>query len=452
MNICVIGTGYVGLVTGACLAEFGMNLICVDNDRFKIDLLRQGKVTIHEPGLEDLVAKNMREGRLSFSTSIGEGVKSSLVIFIAVGTPSGDDGSADLKHVEEVAREIAQTMDGYKVVVIKSTVPVGTCRRVKQLIKDHQIKSAPFDVVSNPEFQREGSAIEDFMRPDRVTIGAESEQAIAIMKDIYNALYIIETPFVITSLETAEMIKYASNSFLATKISFINEVANLCEKVGADVHHVARAMGLDGRIGKKFLHPGPGYGGSCFPKDTRALSKIAQEKGYSFKILEAVIQVNEEQKRRMIRKITEKVGDLKGKAVGILGLSFKPNTDDMRDAPAITIAESLRSAGASVRAYDPVAMEVAAPLMPEVQMFPDPYSMAESCDALMVVTEWNEFKQLDLERLRGLMRQAVIFDGRNVCDPLVMKRGGFHYRGLGRGYDDARHQDSTRTEFVKASM
>src|SRR5512136_2262058 len=279
MNICVIGTGYVGLVTGACLAEFGMNLVCVDNDRSKIELLRQGKMTIHEPGLEDLVVKNVREGRLSFSTNIEEGVRSSLVIFIAVGTPSSDDGSADLKFVEGVAKEIGRYMDGYKVVVVKSTVPVGTCRRVKQMIKDHQPHPVAFDIVSNPEFQREGSAIEDFMRPDRVTIGAESEQAIAIMKDIYSALYLIETPFVVTSLETAEMIKYATNAFLATKVTFINEIANLCERVGADVHHVARGMGLDGRIGKKFLHPGPGYGGSCFPKDTKAVTDIARERG-----------------------------------------------------------------------------------------------------------------------------------------------------------------------------
>ncbi len=359
MNICIIGTGYVGLVTGACLAEFGMNLICMDNDQQKIDLLQQGKVSIHEPGLEDLVLKNMREGRLSFSTSIQDGVASSLVIFIAVGTPSKDDGSADLRAVEEVAKEIARHMDGYKVVVVKSTVPVGTCRRLKQLIRDHQKNPSPFDIVSNPEFQREGSAVEDFMRPDRVTIGAESEQSIAIMKDIYSALYLIETPFVITSLETAEMIKYAANSFLATKVTFINEIANLCEKVGADVHHVARAMGLDGRIGKKFLHPGPGYGGSCFPKDTRALSKIAREKGYVFKILDSVIEVNEEQKQRMVMKIKEKVGDLRGKTIGILGLSFKPNTDDIRESSSIAIIQGLLSMGAKVRAFDPAAMDEA---------------------------------------------------------------------------------------------
>jgi UDPglucose 6-dehydrogenase len=432
MNICIIGTGYVGLVTGACLAEFGMNLICVDNDRSKIDLLQQGKMTIHEPGLEDLVAKNMREGRLSFSTSIEEGVKSSLVIFIAVGTPSDADGSADLKFVEEVAKEVARSMDGYKVVVMKSTVPVGTCRRLKQLIKDHQVRPTPFDIVSNPEFQREGSAVEDFMRPDRVTIGAESEQATAIMKDIYSALYLIETPFVITSLETAEMIKYAANAFLATKVSFINEVANLCEKVGADVHHVARAMGLDGRIGKKFLHPGPGYGGSCFPKDTRALSKLAQEKGYSFKIIDAVIKVNEEQKKRMIGKITGRVGGLKGRTIGILGLSFKPNTNDIRESSSIVIIQGLLDLGAKVKAFDPAAMDETKTIFPDIEYGKDAYDVAKGADALVLATEWNQFRRLDLQLIKKLLKTPVFIDLRNVYDPDQMKRLGFHYCGVGR--------------------
>ncbi len=432
MNICVIGTGYVGLVTGACLAEFGMNLICVDNDRSKIDLLQQGKMTIHEPGLEDLVVKNMREGRLSFSTSVEEGVKASLVIFIAVGTPSGDDGSADLKFVEEVAKEIARYMDGYKVVVVKSTVPVGTCRRVKQMIKDHQPQPAAFDIVSNPEFQREGSAIEDFMRPDRVTVGAESEQAIAIMKDIYSALYLIETPFVITSLESAEMIKYAANAFLATKVSFINEIANVCELVGADVHHVARAMGLDGRIGKKFLHPGPGYGGSCFPKDTRALSKMAHEKGYPFKVLEAVIQVNDEQKKRMVSKIVEKAGGVKGKTIGILGLSFKPNTDDIRESSSIVIIQGLQELGAKVKAFDPAAMEQTKAVLPGVEYGKDAYDVVMGADALVLATEWNQFRRLDLQRIKGLLKTPVFIDLRNVYDPDQMKRLGFDYCGVGR--------------------
>ncbi len=432
MNICIVGTGYVGLVTGACLAEYGMNLICVDNDSPKIDLLRQGRVTIHEPGLEDLVVKNMREGRLSFSTSIEEGVGSSLVVFIAVGTPSCDDGSADLKFVEEVAKEIARYMDGYKVLAVKSTIPVGTCRHLKQVIKDHQVRPIPFDIVSNPEFQREGSAIEDFMRPDRVTIGAESEQAIAIMKDIYSALYLIETPFVITSLETAEMIKYAANAFLATKVSFINEIANLCETMGADVHHVARAMGLDGRIGKKFLHPGPGFGGSCFPKDTRALSRMAREKGYSFKILDAVIAVNEEQRKRMILKIVEKVGDLRGKTIGILGLSFKPNTDDIRESSSIVIIQGLLEKGANVKAFDPAAMEEAKAILPEIEYGKDAYDVVRGADALVLATEWNQFRRLDLQRIKELLKSPVFIDLRNVYDPDQMKRLGFDYSGVGR--------------------
>jgi UDPglucose 6-dehydrogenase len=432
MNICVIGTGYVGLVTGACLAEFGMNLICVDNDQEKIDLLKQGKISIHEPGLDDLVLKNMREGRLSFSTSIRDGVASSLVIFIAVGTPSHDDGSADLRAVEEVAKEIGRYMNGYKAVVVKSTVPVGTCRLLKQLIQDHQAQPIPFDIISNPEFQREGSAIEDFMRPDRVTIGAESEQAIAIMKDIYSALYLIETPFVITSLETAEMIKYAANTFLATKVTFINEIANLCETVGADVHHVARAMGLDGRIGKKFLHPGPGFGGSCFPKDTRALSKIARERGYIFKILETVIEVNEEQKRRMVVKIKEKVGDLQGKTIGILGLSFKPNTNDIRESSSIAIIKDLLAMGAKVKAFDPTAMEEAKAILPELEYGKDAYDVAKGADALVLATEWNQFRRLDLLRIKNLLKGPIFIDLRNVYDPSQMKQMGFNYTGVGR--------------------
>jgi len=432
MNICIVGTGYVGLVTGACLAEFGMNLICVDNDQPKIDQLKQGKMSIHEPGLEDLVQKNMKEGRLSFSTNLRDGVTSSLVIFIAVGTPSKEDGSADLSTVEEVAKEIGRYMNGYKVVVVKSTVPVGTCRRLKQTIQDQQAQPIPFDIVSNPEFQREGSAIEDFMRPDRVTIGAESEQAIAIMKDIYSALYLIETPFVITSLETAEMIKYAANTFLATKITFVNEIANLCEIVGADVHHVAKAMGLDGRIGKKFLHPGPGFGGSCFPKDTRALSKIARDSGYVFKVLESVIEANEEQKERMVHKIKNKVGDLKGKTIGILGLSFKPNTNDIRESSSIAIIRSLLEMEAKVKAFDPVAMEEARAILPELEYGKDAYDVARGSDALVLATEWNQFRRLDLQRIKDLLKVPIFIDLRNVYDPDQMKRLGFNYCGVGR--------------------
>jgi len=432
MNICVIGTGYVGLVTGVCLAEFGMNLICVDSDRDKIEFLKEGKVPIYEPGLEDLMKKNAKEGRLRFSTSVSEGVASSLVIFIAVGTPSRDDGSADLSAVEGVAREIAEHMDGYKVVVVKSTVPVGTCRRLKKLIQDHQARPTPFDIVSNPEFQREGSAVEDFLRPDRVTIGAESEQAVAILKDIYSALYLIETPLVITSLETAEMIKYAANAFLATKVTFINEIANLCEYAGADVHHVAKAMGLDGRIGKKFLHPGPGYGGSCFPKDTRALAQMGHEKGYPLKLLRSVIEVNEEQRQRMVQKISLKVGDLKGKVIGVLGLSFKPNTDDIRESSAVTIIEGLLEKGARVKAFDPAAMDEARRVLPGIAYGKDAYDVAEGCDALVLVTEWNQFRRLDLQRIKSLLRKPVFIDLRNVYEPDQMKQLGFDYDCVGR--------------------
>ncbi|OGP75246.1 MAG: UDP-glucose 6-dehydrogenase [Deltaproteobacteria bacterium RBG_16_49_23] len=432
MNICIIGTGYVGLVTGACMAEFGMNLICMDKDVQKIDLLKQGKMTIYEPGLENLVTKSMREGRLRFSSSIEEGIKSSLVIFIAVGTPPREDGSADLRFVEEVAKEIARWMDGYKVVVMKSTVPVGTARWLKELIQKHQLQAGPFDVVSNPEFLREGSAIEDFMRPDRVIIGAESEQAVAIMKDIYSALYLIDTPFILTSLESAEMIKYATNAFLATKVTFINEIANLCEKVGADVHHVAKAMGLDGRIGKKFLHPGPGYGGSCFPKDTRALSKIAREKGYTFRILDSVIQANEDQKQRMVHKIKDMVGDLREKRIGILGLSFKPNTNDIRESSSIAIIRGLLEMGAKVKVFDPAAMEEAKAALPGVEYGEDAYDAVSGADALVLATEWNQFRRLDLIRIKAILKQPIFIDLRNVYDPAHMKRLGFHYCGVGR--------------------
>lgn len=432
MNICVIGTGYVGLVTGACLAEFGMNLICVDNDCPKIELLKEGKIPIYEPGLDHLVMKGTKEGRLRFSSNLEEGIRSSLVIFIAVGTPPREDGSADLRFVEEVAREIALRIEGYKVIVMKSTVPVGTARWVKGLIQSAQPKPIPFDIVSNPEFLREGSAINDFMRPDRVVIGAESEQALAIMKDIYSALYLIETPFILTTLESAEMIKYATNSFLATKVTFINEIANLCEKVGADVHHVAKAMGLDGRIGKKFLHPGPGYGGSCFPKDTRALSRIAREKGYTFRILDSVIEANEFQKERMVDKIREMVGDLRGKKIAILGLSFKPNTNDIRESSSIVIIQRLLALGAKVKAFDPAAMEEARKILPEVEYGKDAYDVVSGGDAVVLVTEWNQFRRLDLSRIKALLKEPVFIDLRNVYDPDHMKRLGFRYCGVGR--------------------
>jgi len=420
------------LVTGTCLAEFGMNLTCVDNDVAKVRDLNDGRIPIFEPGLEDLIRKNVAQGRLKFTTALKDVVRSSLVIFITVGTPPNQDGSSDLRYVESVAKEIAQCMNGYKVVVLKSTVPIGTSRWVKEIIRSHQKRPVPFDIVCNPEFQREGSAIEDFMRPDRVTLGAESEQAVAIMEDIYSALYLNETPFVITNLETAEMIKYASNAFLATKVSFINEIANICEKVGADVHHVARAMGLDGRIGRKFLHPGPGFGGSCFPKDTRALVAMAEERGEKLGVIQAVIEANDRQKMRMGDKIRQMVGDLKGKTIGVLGLSFKPNTDDIRESASITIIEELQGSGARIKTYDPAAMGVARTVLKGVEFCSDPYETALNCDALVLVTEWNEFRRLDLTQIKRNLKQPIFIDLRNVYEPSQMKDMGFEYCGVGR--------------------
>jgi UDPglucose 6-dehydrogenase len=432
MNICIVGTGYVGLVTGTCLAEFGMNSICIDTDSSKIAMLSKGKIPFYEPGLEILVEKNVAQGRLRFSREIKEGVQSSLVIFIAVGTPANDDGTVDLRYVEEVAEEIAKHMNGYKVVVVKSTVPVGTCQQIKAIIREKRPEAYNFDVVSNPEFQREGSAIEDFMRPDRVTIGAESEQAIAIMMDIYSALYLNETPFVVTNLETAEMIKYAANAFLATKITFINEMATLCEKVGADVHFVARAMGLDGRIGRKFLHPGPGYGGSCFPKDTLALLNIGRQRGCDLKLVDSVIKANEEQRLRMVEKIRGMVGELRGKIIGILGISFKPNTSDIRESSSIIIIQRLQAEGAKIKAYDPAAMDEAKAILRDIHYCADPYEVAEGCDALVLLTEWNQFRRLDLDRLKKLMKTPIFVDLRNVYDPGKMREAGFQYCGVGR--------------------
>lgn len=433
MNICVVGVGYVGLVTGACFAEFGLRVSCVDKDAAKIDMLNHGKVPIYEPGLSELTEKNAREGRLSFSTDIKQNVRNALVIFIAVGTPSDQHGGADLKYVQEVARAIGQTMNGYKVVVTKSTVPVGTGRMIETIIKENQSEPCAFDVVSNPEFLREGSAIEDFMRPNRVVLGAESEQAVAILKDLYNPLYLIETPFVITDVATAEMIKYASNAFLATKISFINEMSAICERVGADVHKVARGMGLDGRIGRKFLHPGPGFGGSCFPKDTRAISQIAKKHGYEFKIVDAVIRVNEERPAMMTEKIVSAVGgDLDGKAIGVLGLTFKPNTDDMRESPAIPIIKGLKEKGAKIQAYDPAGIEEAKRYLSDIDYKKDLYAVAEGADALVLCTEWNEFRNMDWDRVKKLMRQPIVVDLRNIYDPQRMRALGFQYTSVGR--------------------
>ena len=439
MRIAVIGTGYVGLVTGACLAEFGMFVTCVDIDEKKIERLKKGEIPIYEPGLDDIVAKNIKEGRLNFTTNTAEAVRNNLVIFIAVGTPSGEDGSADLRYVDQVARDIASNLNGYKVIVNKSTVPVGTGQRVKNIVKSIAGENSRFDVVSNPEFLREGAAVNDFLRPDRIVIGAESEEAIAIMKDVYSAHYLNEAPFVITNIETAEMIKYASNAFLALKVTFINEVANLCEYVGADVHKVAKAMGMDGRIGPKFLHPGPGYGGSCFPKDTRALSYIAKSKGYNFQILDTVIKVNEEQKVRMGDKILRLLGAqknenaLKDHTFAILGLAFKPNTDDMRESPSITIINELLKLGAKINVFDPEAMQNAKEYFGNsVNYTKGEYESVKDTDCLVIVTEWNQFRKLDMEKIKSLMRQPNLADLRNIYDPNKMRALGFNYTSVGR--------------------
>jgi UDPglucose 6-dehydrogenase len=434
MNVCVVGTGYVGLVTGTCFAEFGVNVVCVDKDRKKIEMLNNGHIPIYEPGLEELIKKNEKDGRLSFSTDVDKGIKDSIVIFIAVGTPPKDDGSADLSYVEDVAGSIARNLNGYKVIVTKSTVPVGTGERIKKIILEKNKKQADFDIVSNPEFLREGSAIEDFMRPNRVVIGAESERAVEIMKELYRPLYLIETPFVVTNVASSEMIKYASNAFLATKISFINEIANICERVGADVHAVAKGMGLDNRIGSKFLHPGPGYGGSCFPKDTQAIVQIARENNYIFEVVEAVVNVNKRQKERMLEKIINTVGEIKGKTIGVLGLSFKPNTDDMRDAPSIDIIKGLLKNGAKVKAYDPVAMDEARKVFNNnIEYCKDSYDAINGSDAIVLITEWNQFRNLDMIKIKSLLKSPIIIDLRNVYDPLKMKELGYKYDCVGRG-------------------
>lgn len=432
MNICVVGTGYVGLVTGACFAEFGLKVICVDKDVKKIRDLSNARIPIFEPGLEELVKRNIKDERLSFSTDLADAVRKSLAIFIAVGTPSREDGSADLSYVEAVAQSIAENMNGYKIIITKSTVPVGTGERIRKIIGEKQKEKNDFDIVSNPEFLREGAAIEDFMRPNRVVIGAESDQAIAIMKDLYSPLYLIETPFVITDIKTAEMIKYASNAFLATKVSFINEIANICERVGADVHMVARGMGLDKRIGPKFLHPGPGYGGSCFPKDTQAIVNIAKEHTYDFEIVKAVIKVNEKQRMLMVEKIKKAIGDLKDKMVGILGLSFKPNTDDMREAPSVSIIRGLQKEGAKIRAFDPAAMDEAKKFLSDVEYCSDPYEVANNSDALVILTEWNQFRNLDIDKIRDLLKRPILIDMKNIYDPKKIKAAGIRYTGVGR--------------------
>lgn len=432
MHIAVIGTGYVGLVTGACFAEFGVEVTCVDVDKEKIDKLNQGIIPIYEPGLDKIVEKNVKAGRLHFTTEIKPAVEQALVIFLAVGTPPKEDGSPDMSYYGQAAKDIAEAMNGYKVLVTKSTVPVGTGKWLRDFVSNNQKVKTNFGVASNPEFLREGAAIEDFMRPDRVVIGSNEDDAIAVMKDLYRPLYLIETPIVITSLEAAELIKYAANAFLATKITFINEVANLCDAIGCDVHDVARGMGMDKRIGSKFLHPGPGYGGSCFPKDTRALTTVADQYQVETLIVDAVIEANERQRRAMIPKIEKLVGDLKDKKIGVLGLSFKPETDDMRESPATDIIKEMVSRGAHIRAFDPVAMEEAKHFLPDIEYATDEYDAIKGADVLIFMTEWNQFRALDMKRVKELLKSPKIADLRNIYEPDDMRELGFEYVGVGR--------------------
>ena len=436
MNVCMVGTGYVGLVTGACFAEFGMQVICADKDAAKIEALERGEMPIYEPGLDALVERNVAQGRLSFTTETAAAIQASLVVFIAVQTPPREDGSTDLGAVDAVAREIGQALDGYKVVITKSTVPVGTSYKVRDWIAEELTKRGEehdFAVASNPEFLREGAAIQDFMRPDRVVIGADDDVTLGILKDLYRPLFLNETPFVITNVATSELTKYAANAFLATKISFINEMANLCERIGGDVQHLARGIGLDGRIGSKFLHAGPGFGGSCFPKDTRAAAHFAREAGESLEIVEAAVRVNEAQRGRMVEKIEKALGgELRGTTISVLGLSFKPETDDMRDAPSLGIIGGLQARGAVVRAFDPVAMPEASKLLPDVTLCKDSYEACENADAVVLMTEWNQFRMLDLERIRGVLRRPLMVDLRNIYDAGSMNRAGFEYVSVGR--------------------
>ncbi|MGF1624787.1 MAG: UDP-glucose dehydrogenase family protein [Alphaproteobacteria bacterium] len=434
MRIALIGAGYVGLVSGACFAEFGFQVTCVDLDAAKIARLKDGQIPIYEPGLDALVAGNIESGRLHFSTDLAAVVARAEVVFIAVGTPTRrGDGHADLSYVDGAARQIAAAIHGYTVVVNKSTVPIGTGRRVERIIRETR-PDAAFDVVSNPEFLREGSAVNDFMRPDRVVIGTESERARKVMRKLYRVLYLSETPMVETTLESAELAKYATNAFLATKVTFINEMADICDRIGGDVQVIAKVMGLDNRIGPKFLHAGPGYGGSCFPKDTLALVRMSEELAVPSRIVGAVVAANDARKSAMAERILAALGgSVEGKVIGVLGLAFKPNTDDMREAPSLTILRRLIQQGATIRAYDPAAMKEAGPLLPGVEMCDSAAAAAAGADAVVVLTEWNEFRAFDVNALKDSMRGNVVVDLRNIYDPATMKDLGFAYSGLGRG-------------------
>ncbi len=433
MRIGVVGTGYVGLVSGTCFAEFGIEVVCIDKDHGKIERLKNGEIPIYEPGLEDLVAKQVKSGRLSFSTELKDAVPKADAVFIAVGTPArADDGQADMAYVYAAAKEIAAHLDGYTVIVTKSTVPVGTAREIEKIVREANPK-ADFDICSNPEFLREGAAISDFMRPDRVVIGTDSAKAVEVMRQLYRPLYINETPMVVTTPETSEIIKYAGNAFLAMKITFINEIANLCEKAGANVQEVARGIGLDGRIGSKFLHAGPGYGGSCFPKDTLALTQIGQKYQAPQNLVETVVWVNAERQKSMAERVVEACGgSVEGKKIAVLGLSFKPNTDDVRESPSLVIIPLLQEYGAQVYAHDPVAMEEAKKELEDVHWCEDSYEAATDADALVIVTEWNEFRGLNIARLGKIMKTKCLIDLRNIYKPDQMKDAGFHYISIGR--------------------
>ena len=433
MRIAMVGTGYVGLVSGTCFAEFGINVICVDKDKSKIDCLENGEIPIYEPGLKTLVKKQVEAGRLSFTTNLEDAVKGADAVFIAVGTPPREeDGHADMTYVYQAAREIARVMDGYTVIVTKSTVPVGTAREVEKIVREER-PDGDFDICSNPEFLREGAAINDFMRPDRVVIGSSSKRATDVLKALYRPLYINETPMVITSPETSETIKYAANAFLATKITFINEIANLCEKTGANVQEVARGMGLDGRIGSKFLHAGPGYGGSCFPKDTLALTQIGETFGAPQRIVEKVVEINTLRHQEMADLVVKTCGgDVKGKKIAVLGISFKPGTDDIREAPSLQIIPHLQAAGAQISAFDPAAMDNAAKVLSGVTWAKDSYEAIEGADALAIITEWNEFRALDLDRVEDLLAEKRIIDMRNIYKIKDMAARGFDYVSIGR--------------------
>ena len=438
MRVAMIGTGYVGLVSGACFSEFGFDVVCVDSDDGKIDTLSRGEMPIYEPGLPELVRSNVEAGRLVFTMDLDGAVKGADIVFIAVGTPSRrGDGHADLSYVYGAAEQVAAALDGPAVIVTKSTVPVGTGREVARIVARVR-PDADFDFASNPEFLREGSAINDFMRPDRVVIGADSARAREVMKRLYQPLYLVETPILFTTPETAELIKYATNSFLATKITFINEMADLCEKVGGDVYDLARGIGLDGRIGRKFLHPGPGYGGSCFPKDTLALARTARSVASPLSIVETVIAVNDKRKKGMVERIVQALdGSVKDKTIAVLGLTFKPNTDDMRDSPSLEIVPALVKGGATVKAYDPEGMEEAKKLLDGVNWCDSAYDAMEGADALAILTEWNAFRSLDLNQVKALMKRPVVVDLRNIYDPADMARAGFAYSCLGRPGDAA---------------